>query len=534
MSLFVSFPLCQIRGRKNFLPRMPLVMGIGLLFHLDDSCRSKHVGERRVRATGEESGATVEEDKFDQIGDLPGAIAASDVSAIKSSSSNKKKASSSTASGSSSSKKKKRPAAETSEDFDVTSNLRAAPAASVPVGRLTSEDEATDAEEDAKLKRIAQMVATRDEGKDAVKVAGKKKMSAAERKRMKKGGAQTTTSAAAAETEEAPEEQKDSTPAAAPAVADVSSSDDEEWGAKKKAKKKGRGAKPAAAAGAAAAPAAATAAATAAASSAPKPLPRGKRNKLKRSAARYAQQDEEDLVLAASLLGLQNVEKKKAEVAEREKKFLQAGKPEEQESSESEKEEEEEKDTSAASAVPAAAAAAASVEAADDTSKVCFLCKERGHIFAACPRRHVAGAADVTFAQARRAAETAEESEVAQLMAEEGVAAEDEGEGSANSAAQAEQELLGLTGRPLPDDLLHFILPVCAPYDALANYKYKLKLLPGAAKKGQSSQHNETACSPIVCCHVCNSLFAHSVVCLLVLSLFASQAKPPSKRFNCS
>lgn len=461
---------------------MPLVMGIGLLFRLDDSCRAKHAGERHVRAAGEESGPHVE-DKFDTVADLPGAIGSDAAASSKSSSSNKKKAS-----GASSSNKKKAVkatavATPADDDFDVTSNLSAVrPAAgAVPIGRLTSEDEGTDAEDEDKRARLAQLAAA-PPADQAAKPAGKKKMSAAERKRLKKGTAGQPSAA------EQDDEEEKAPAAAAPAPAPVQddSSDDEDWGPKKKGKKGRAGKK--AVAGSAAAAAPAPAAATAAAP--PKPLPRGKRNKLKRTAARYANQDEEDLVLAASLLGLQNVDKKKEEVKAREKLFQ----PKKDESGDSEGSSDEDEDeegektgetATASASVTAAAATAATAADNDDAAKVCFGCKQRGHIFALCPNR--GGAGDLTFAQARRAAETAEESEVQQLMAEEGVVAEDSEEAAA-SGAQAEAELNGLTGRPLPDDLLHFALPVCAPYDALSSYKYKLKLMPGAVKKGRAAK----------------------------------------------
>ncbi|KAL5541466.1 hypothetical protein UlMin_009176 [Ulmus minor] len=44
----------MIRGKKNFLPPHPLVMGFGLLFRLDESSLGSHLNERRVR--GEEEG----------------------------------------------------------------------------------------------------------------------------------------------------------------------------------------------------------------------------------------------------------------------------------------------------------------------------------------------------------------------------------------------------------------------------------------------------------------------------------------------
>jgi hypothetical protein len=43
-----------------------------------------------------------------------------------------------------------------------------------------------------------------------------------------------------------------------------------------------------------------------------------------------------------------------------------------------------------------------------------------------------------------------------------------------------------LIGRPLPGDELLAVLPVCAPWTALATYKYKTKIQPGAVKKGKA------------------------------------------------
>ncbi|XP_075476557.1 uncharacterized protein LOC142517924 [Primulina tabacum] len=44
----------MIRGKKNFLPPHPLIMGFGILFRLDESSLGSHLNERRVR--GEEEG----------------------------------------------------------------------------------------------------------------------------------------------------------------------------------------------------------------------------------------------------------------------------------------------------------------------------------------------------------------------------------------------------------------------------------------------------------------------------------------------
>jgi len=59
------------------------------------------------------------------------------------------------------------------------------------------------------------------------------------------------------------------------------------------------------------------------------------------------------------------------------------------------------------------------------------------------------------------------------------------------SRARAAQELEervdldGFTALPRADDVLHYALPVCAPYFALQSYKYKVKITPAAGKKGK-------------------------------------------------
>ncbi|KAL6478119.1 hypothetical protein MHYP_G00139540 [Metynnis hypsauchen] len=55
-------------------------------------------------------------------------------------------------------------------------------------------------------------------------------------------------------------------------------------------------------------------------------------------------------------------------------------------------------------------------------------------------------------------------------------------------AEEGENILDSLTGQPYPDDVLLFAAPVCAPYTALSNYKYKVKLTPGTQKKGKAAR----------------------------------------------
>ncbi|CAI5735627.1 unnamed protein product [Peronospora destructor] len=43
-------------------------------------------------------------------------------------------------------------------------------------------------------------------------------------------------------------------------------------------------------------------------------------------------------------------------------------------------------------------------------------------------------------------------------------------------------------GEPLPNDIVLFAMPMCAPYASLTKYKYKVKLTPGSQKKGKAAK----------------------------------------------
>ncbi|NXT75775.1 NEMF factor, partial [Zapornia atra] len=53
---------------------------------------------------------------------------------------------------------------------------------------------------------------------------------------------------------------------------------------------------------------------------------------------------------------------------------------------------------------------------------------------------------------------------------------------------EGEALLDSLTGQPHPEDVLLFAVPICAPYMAMTNYKYKVKLTPGTQKKGKAAK----------------------------------------------
>lgn len=56
----------MIRGKKNYLTQSQLIMGLGIMFRLEDSSIERHKDERRVKAVDEESEkaeSIVEDDK---------------------------------------------------------------------------------------------------------------------------------------------------------------------------------------------------------------------------------------------------------------------------------------------------------------------------------------------------------------------------------------------------------------------------------------------------------------------------------------
>lgn len=73
-----------------------------------------------------------------------------------------------------------------------------------------------------------------------------------------------------------------------------------------------------------------------------------------------------------------------------------------------------------------------------------------------------------------------EAEEIRRLNLEEGIDALDEEESSAATQLDA------YVGTPLPGDEILEAIPVCAPWAALAKYKYKVKLQPGTQKKGRA------------------------------------------------
>ena len=73
-----------------------------------------------------------------------------------------------------------------------------------------------------------------------------------------------------------------------------------------------------------------------------------------------------------------------------------------------------------------------------------------------------------------------------EILAEDGIIEESSigNDGSVDDTAEVSK----LTGKPLPEDVVLYALPICAPYSTLAQYKYRVKLTPGNQKRGKASK----------------------------------------------
>ncbi|KAF2200842.1 serologically defined colon cancer antigen 1 [Delitschia confertaspora ATCC 74209] len=153
------------------------------------------------------------------------------------------------------------------------------------------------------------------------------------------------------------------------------------------------------------------------------PLPRGKRSKAKKLAAKYADQDEEERALAMRLLGSKSGQQ-------------------------------------------AAEAQAQARKAKEEEALANKQRRREQHL-----RAQVVGHA---AEEARRVAH------------EGGAGAQDDDDNDEETIKQQLSNLNALVGRPLPGDSILSAIPVCAPWAALATYKYKAKLQPGVTKRGKA------------------------------------------------
>ncbi|KAL3800934.1 hypothetical protein ACHAWO_000067 [Cyclotella atomus] len=84
-----------------------------------------------------------------------------------------------------------------------------------------------------------------------------------------------------------------------------------------------------------------------------------------------------------------------------------------------------------------------------------------------------------------KAEKQAEKEAWQEILAEDGIL---ENEGDDGDVVDDSHELAKLTGKPTADDVILCAVPVCAPYNVLSQYKYRVKLTPGSVKRGKASK----------------------------------------------
>eukprot|EP01018_Ginkgo_biloba_P009199 Gb_18390 [translate_table: standard] len=188
---------------------------------------------------------------------------------------------------------------------------------------------------------------------------------------------------------------------------------------------------------------------------------RGRKGKLKKIKEKYAEQDEEERQLRMSLLASAGKFLKEAGEAKRAKD----------------------------DAVTAKEVGAADGEAG--FTKICYKCKRPGHVARSCPVS-TEETNEVFLGSCQPNSSGVSQGDSGIHLGKNTLSESDSLaflEDDINELAEEEKEKLteldSLTGNPLPNDILLYAVPVCGPYNALQTYKYRVKITPGMAKKGK-------------------------------------------------
>ncbi|MCL7036486.1 hypothetical protein MKW94_006315 [Papaver nudicaule] len=189
---------------------------------------------------------------------------------------------------------------------------------------------------------------------------------------------------------------------------------------------------------------------------------RGQKGKLKKIKEKYAEQDEEERKIRMALLA-------------------SSGKVVKQE-----------KDAQEGRTVSVDQKKSAAVTGTDDASKICYKCKKPGHLSRDCQEHpeETNHTKEVLHKHSNNG-DLRENSDAVENTGSEldKVAMEED---DINEIGEEEKEKLNdvdyLTGNPLPNDILLYGVPVCGPYNAVQSYKYRVKIIPGTAKKGKAAK----------------------------------------------
>ncbi|XP_023760773.1 uncharacterized protein LOC111909216 isoform X2 [Lactuca sativa] len=396
----------MIRGKKNFLPPHPLIMGFGILFRLDETSLGSHLNERRVR--GEEDGINDSEDSepFKELSDSGSENEAPDseypVNVSDLPTDNQKMT--------------ELPSEASSVPEITTSDINTTNSQEISVPTVSPEledllDKALELKSGATSakKYGLQALEMEPENSNQEEKKGtlreKAYVSKAERRKLKKGQTHSEGEDGGQVKKEVekkkeivnpPQKEKD--------VQNVNG------GGK---------------------------------------VSRGQKGKLKKMKEKYADQDEEERKIRMALLASAG----KAKVNEQEAQT-----------------EEEINTTTSKELKP--------LDGNEDAPKRCYKCKKVGHLAKDC-KEH----SDAVAAANGRNGENETLNEAEKIAME---------EDDIKEIGEDEKEKLTdvdyLTGIPLPNDILLYAVPVCAPYAALQSYKYRVKIIPGTAKKGKAAK----------------------------------------------
>ncbi|GAV71665.1 zf-CCHC domain-containing protein/DUF814 domain-containing protein/FbpA domain-containing protein/DUF3441 domain-containing protein [Cephalotus follicularis] len=402
----------MIRGKKNFLPPHPLIMGFGLLFRLDESSLGSHLNERRVR--GEEEGTNDIEDggpykensdSESEMEDLAEVNSTENGSTLNDKSINSHEVpieDRSTSTGADNDNATDTAGNGVSSVSPQLEDLidRTLGLGSTTISSKTYGLEASLTEEDGQKERKAN-------------VREKPHISKAERRKLKKD---QSSSLVGADIEHGRETSKEN--GASSSKPDKKAQDNKPGGGK---------------------------------------IIRGQKAKLKKIKEKYADQDEEERSIRMTLLASAGkLNKNDGESRSGNADTGEGKKP---------------------------------VSGPEDALKVCYKCKKAGHLSRDCQehlehtsRSHTTngGVEDTPDVRLDGLDDDTEMDKV--VMEEEDIhEIGEEEKGRLNDVDY-------LTGNPLPSDILLYAVPVCGPYSAVQSYKYRVKIIPGTAKRGKAAK----------------------------------------------